>query len=160
MTSESDTFKDFLRKAQQLCSKQEKSKWEISQKLKSWDASENEVADILEILENENFINEERYANAYANDKLKFNHWGRVKIEYELKTKQLHHKYIDNSLSQLNEKEYQNILDNELIKKYKELQPKESNKYQINNKLARFAINKGFESELVFNRIKVLFYSD
>jgi len=145
-----------LLKAQQLCSKQERCKSEIIQKLKSWEASKTEIDDILEILVNEDFINEERFANAFANDKLKFNHWGRIKIEYELKHKQLPESIIDKSVSKLNIEEYNNILDGELRKKYKELKKKEIDKYQLTNKLARFAMSKGFESELVFKQINII----
>ena len=76
------TDKDILKQMEMLCSRKEYCVFEINEKLKKFDISHSEKEAIIKTLENNNFIDELRYAKAYVNDKFKFNKWGRIKIRY------------------------------------------------------------------------------
>ena len=60
-----------------LCSKKEYCRQEIRQKLEKWEIAEKDIDTILEFLQKNNFINEQRYAQFYARDKFRFNKWGK-----------------------------------------------------------------------------------
>ena len=68
-----------------LCSKKEYCRQEIRQKLEKWEIAEKDIDTILEFLQKNNFINEQRYAQFYARDKFRFNKWGKQKISLMLK---------------------------------------------------------------------------
>jgi len=80
-------------------------------------------------------------------DKLRFNKWGRVKIAYMLRMQNVDNEMIINVLSEIDETEYQKILINELQKKFKAI--RKENAFEISGKLFRFAVSRGFESEMV-----------
>ena len=72
-----------------FCSKKEYCRQEIRQKLEKWEIAEKDIDTILEFLQKNNFINEQRYAQFYARDKFRFNKWGKQKISLMLKQKKL-----------------------------------------------------------------------
>ena len=129
-----------------LCSKQEKCKSEIIEKLSRTNLSISKIEEIISMLENEKFIDEERYVNFYIRDKLKFNKWGRIKLKYYLKQKRIPDSIITKGLENIDETEYLNILKSEIKKKSKTNSSKD--------KVIRFAQSKGFELELI---IKLLY---
>lgn len=143
-----------LMKAQNICAMQEKCEFDIRKKLKDWKAKPNDFDDIINQLIDDKFIDEQRYAISFAKEKFKFNKWGKIKIEYTLKQKNIAADFIQKALHEINEEEYKSVLENELLKKIKSL--KDSNKYTIKSKLARFAISKGFENGKVFDMISTI----
>ena len=73
-----------------ICSKKEHCSWEIQEKLVKWEIPEKEIDRIMTFLHQHRFIDDARYAQAYAEDKFRFNHWGKQKIAL-----MLHRKKID-----------------------------------------------------------------
>ena len=147
-------FKETLQKIKFLCSKQEKCSNEIKFKLAERNLTEQEIEKILMILSGENFINDERYAISFAHDRLKFNKWGKIKIQYQLRQKGIFDNYISNALEKIDNSEYKQILKAEITKKYKGIHT--SNKYELKSKLMRFGQSRGFETDLVFQVIDEL----
>ena len=133
-------------KALQWCSRREYCRKEISDKLVSWGCSSVEACEVVDFLVEQKFIDERRYTEAFAKDKLRFNKWGRVKIAYMLRNLNVDSNMVMDVLSEIDETEYQRILTGELHKKYKTLR---GNIFEINGKLYRFAIGRGFESSIV-----------
>ncbi len=80
--------KEALTKSRSVCSRQEQCHQDILNKLSNWDVSKSDSEQILEILEQEGFIDHSRYATSFANDKLKFNGWGKIKIRWMLRQKE------------------------------------------------------------------------
>ncbi|MCK5168790.1 MAG: RecX family transcriptional regulator, partial [Bacteroidales bacterium] len=80
--------------------------------------------------------------------------WGKIKIEYTLKQKNISYEYIKNALDEIPEMEYDKLLENELIKKLKTL--KDKDEYTIKSKLVRFATSKGFENGKVFDVVSTI----
>ncbi len=146
--------KEALIKAQSLCAEREKCESDIRNKLYDWKLPEKDHNSILESLINDKFIDEQRFAILFAKDKFKHNKWGKVKIEYALKQKNICGNIIKKALLEIPEKEYNDLLENELKKKLKSL--KDSNEYTIKSKLVRFASSRGFENGKVFDMVSAI----
>jgi regulatory protein len=136
-----------LQKAQSLCSKQERCISEIREKLNVWEVKETDAEKIIRQLVAEKFINESRYAAFFTHDKFRFNKWGKVKIRIELKRKNIPPDAIADALESIPAEEYENLIETELQKKKRTITAK--NKWDAKAKLMRFAMSRGFESELV-----------
>ena len=95
-----------LNKARKYCSYQERCLADVKTKLNEWKAAEKTVEKIIQTLEKEDFINEERYAIAFALGKLRNNKWGRNKIFYAMTQKQIPEIYIQMGLNEIDEEEY------------------------------------------------------
>lgn len=140
--------KKALNKVMELCSKKEVSEYDVRLKLKKWEVPEHHENEIIKQLEQENFIDEERYANAYVNDKFRFNHWGKIKIKMYLKHKQVGEQAINQALEGIDEELYFSTIKTEIAKKQRTVKGK--NAFDTKNKIAKYAISKGFEPNLVF----------
>lgn len=145
------SYEQALIKAQNLCAHQERCISDIRKKLYDWNLPEEHHQKLLQNLQDNKFIEEERYAKFFARDKFKFNKWGRIKIEYALRQKNIPANLICDALSQISETDYEVLLENELLKKKKAI--KDQDEYTIKSKLIRFATSKGFESGKVFDKI-------
>jgi regulatory protein len=150
-----EEFNIFLGKAKNLCSKSEKCADDIYKKNRNWKLKSTDLEEIIKILKDEDFINHQRFARAFAHDKLKFNHWGKKKIEYALKMKTIEENFIQEAIDSLDDETYQNIINEEISKKHKSL--KDKDKTTQKHKLIQFLVQKGFEYgkvfELVDNRL-------
>jgi len=142
-------IKEIILSLKQLCGKQEKCKSEIREKLKKWELSDEKVEEIISLLEKEKFIDEVRYTEFFIKDKLKFYKWGKIKLKYYLKIKQIPNDIIRKGLDNIDETEYFNILKSEIEKKLKSM----NSKNQSKDKLVRYAQSKGFELDLIFSVI-------
>ena len=131
-----------------ICSSQEKCKFDIAKKLADFELSKESVDEIIGTLEKENFINEERFAVAFAKDKFRFNKWGKVKIKHELNSKKISHSNIYTALDSIDETEYFEMVKSILIQKIKTI--KNIDSYQSKAKLINFAQSKGFEMEIIY----------
>ena len=140
--SEAEAFSQLMA----LCSQSEKSAYEIRQKLKQWGLESKSDA-IIEKLKKENFINELRFVKAFSHDKILINKWGKIKIKYMLRGKQIHENIIEDGLSQIDEEEYTKMVEEEMYRKNKSL--KISNRYQRKAKLYAFGSQRGYESALL-----------
>ena len=102
---------------------------------------------ILHLLQH-NFLNEERYARAFVRGKFSIKNWGKRRIIYELKFKDISSYIIKVALKEIHDDEYLNTLHKIAEKKLPFI--KESNIFKKRNKLSTFLISKGFEPELVY----------
>jgi len=143
-----------LAKAQNICASQEKCKADIRKKLYDWKIQAIEIEKILNKLIKDKFIDENRYTSFYVRDKYKLNKWGRIKIEFSLKQKQIEQRIITNVLEEINDEEYKEIFRTELKKKLKSLKNEE--KHKLKEKLLRFAQSRGYEPELSVSVVKNL----
>jgi regulatory protein len=139
-------YKACLNKAMQLCSRREYTVFDISVKLKEWDLPASEIESVIAHLVREKFLDEARYASAYARDKLRYNRWGRIKIAAFLRQKKVAPGLISQALAGIDEKEYREILVNLLDKHRKTVKAK--SEYEFRAKMFRFALSRGFESHL------------
>jgi len=139
-----------LDKAKKYCSYQERCLADVKRKLNEWKAAEKTVEKIIQTLEKEDYINEERYAIAFALGKLRNNKWGRNKIFYAMTRKQIPEIYIQMGLNEIDEKEYIDILRSVLQAK----KINEKDVFKKNNKLVKYAVQKGFQANLAWKVLK------
>lgn len=139
-----------IEKARKYCAYQERSIFEVKQKLQSWNVNEKIVSEIILQLKKEDFINEDRFAAAFAVGKMRNNKWGRNKIAHALLLKQVPDLTIQIALNSLDEGEYIQTLKSVLASK----KVNETDEYRRNNKLVKYAMQKGFQPELVWRVIK------
>jgi regulatory protein len=150
---DSELFKSALHKAMALCAGREYSAGDISSKLLSWGINDDESAKIIGLLKKNNFINEERYAQAFVRDKFKYNKWGKIKISAQLKAKNISGETIKNALDAIDNETYKQTLINLLSTHRRSVKAK--NQYDLNAKLLRYGLSKGFESSLLYDLLNM-----
>ncbi len=142
------TKEQALQKAKHYCAYQERSHAEVKEKLYSFGLFKTEVEEALSLLIEENYLNEERFAIAFAGGKFRIKQWGRVKIKYELKQKRVSDYCIKNALQQIDEGAYLKTLQQLFEAKLKILKS-EKNSFIKKRKLQDHLMQKGFESNLI-----------
>ncbi len=140
-----------LSKMENFCSYQERCIQDVQLKLKKWNVQPEVINKIINDLINEDFINEERFAKIYAGSKLRINNWGRNKIIYELKKRNIPDIYIQMGLNDIDDDEYLIALKEIISRKDNTL--KEEDVFKRKQKLAAYAISKGFTPNLVWKVI-------
>ena len=140
-----------LNKAAAYCTLCERCISEVSKKLTTWGVSPAEQQRIIDRLQDEGFINEERYCRAFVNDKLRFNRWGRVKIRAALYEKQLPREYIAQAIEEIDEEEYMQTLHDRVATKQRELKNED---FATKQKIIRFAASRGFEPAKILQIVK------
>jgi len=134
-----------LHRAAAYCSTAERCIQDVKMKILTAGLSEEVAERIISHLIKEKFIDESRFSRSFVNDKLRFNKWGRVKIGYELRKKNISSLVFSEALAGIDEVEYKDILLSLLKAKKKGMKGK--NEQDIFNKLLRFAAGRGFESK-------------
>ncbi len=142
---------EVLNKAAAYCTLCERCTSEVSKKLTAWGVAPAEQEKIIERLQDEGFINEERYCRAFVNDKLRFNRWGRIKITAALYEKRLPREYITQAIEQIDEEQYMQTLRDLIAAKQKELK---SDDFATKQKIVRFAASRGFEPAKILQIVK------
>jgi regulatory protein len=141
-------------KAALLCSRSEKCSSEIVDKLKLWGLSADESESVIKKLISEKYLDNERFARAYAKDKFRFNRWGRQKIEYMLRAKHINQEIVKIALEEITDEGYTDELLRLIADKEKTIKAKDQ--YDKRNKLMRFAMGRGFESGKIYAALKEL----
>lgn len=139
--------KEALYKAAAYCSASEHCCSEVAEKLKGWGMDVEASKRIIAHLIQEKYIDERRYCRFFVNDKLRYNKWGRNKILQALRQKRIPQEVLASAFDNIEEQEYQGILKELLLRKRKSVKAK--NDYELNGKLVRFALGRGFEMELI-----------
>lgn len=137
-----------LQKARHFCAYQERCHNEVKEKLYSLGLRKAQVDDALGQLIEENYLNEERFARHFAGGKFRMKHWGRIKIRYALKQKQISEYCIKKALQEIDEMEYRKILETLAMEKWESLKSSPNRFIRI-QKLKNWLIQKGYESSLI-----------
>ena len=140
-----------LNKAAAYCTLCERCISEVSKKLTTWGVPPAEQQRIIDRLQDEGFINEERYCRAFVNDKLRFNRWGRIKITAALYEKRLPREYITQAIEQIDEEQYMQTLHDLVATKQRELKNED---FATKQKIIRFAASRGFEPAKILQIVK------
>ena len=144
-----------LHRAAAYCSAGERCIQDMEKKIKAAGLTEEESDRIIARLLEERFIDESRFARYFVNDKLRFNKWGRVKINYEMQRKGIPSGIRSEALAGIDEQEYCSILLSLLKSNKKATRGK--NDREIYAKLLRFAFGRGFETKETSGCLKQLF---
>ena len=139
-----------LNKAREYCAASERCVMDVKHKLRQWKAEDHTIQKIINKLEKEDFLNEERYAKAFAVGKLRHNKWGMNKIIYALQSKHIPDLYIQIGIGEIDDEEYLNTLKAVLSTKKID----EKDEWKKNNKLVKYAVQKGYQADLCWKIIK------
>jgi len=141
------TKEQALQKLRHFCGYQERCHSEVKEKLYNLGVFKKDHDEIVAALIEEKYLNEERFAIAFAGGKFRLKQWGRVKIEYELKQKQVSSYSIKKALKQIDEEVYLRVLNKLAEEKYVALKDKQF--LVRKKKTMNYLAGKGFEMELV-----------
>jgi regulatory protein len=141
-------------KIKRYCAYQERAHQEVRIKLYEYGLYKSDVEEILVDLITEGFLNEERFAKAFAGGKFRMKKWGRLKITHALESKGLTPNCIRAGLTEIDQEDYEQTLKDLLIKKTNEVDA--DNIYTKRDKLSKAAILKGYEPELVWKILKTI----
>ena len=137
-----------LEKLRRYCAYQERCHQEVRSKLLSLKVYGDDLEEIISELIDDNYLNEERFATAYARGKFRMKRWGRIKIMQELKRRQISAYLIKKGLAEIDEKEYLQAM-RDLIDKYSDKQIGQ-HPALVRKKTANHLFSKGYESNLVY----------
>lgn len=148
------TKEQALQKLKHYCGYQERSHAEVREKLYSLGIWKKDHDGIIATLIEEDYLNEERFAFAFAGGKYRMKQWGRVKIKYELKQKQVSDYSIKKALKQIDEDEYRQTLSKLATDRYASLKAEQ---YLVRKKkTADYLLQKGYENGLVMQAVEML----
>ncbi|MDB5023534.1 MAG: regulatory protein RecX [Mucilaginibacter sp.] len=141
-----------LAKAEHYCAYQERSQQEVRDKLYEWGLYTNAVENVIVRLLTGNFLNEERFANAYTRGKFNQKGWGKNKIKQGLKFKKVSDPLIKKALHSINGDDYLQMLHKVIQKKAALLSEKDP--YKRKYKLQQYALSRGYENDLIADVLK------
>lgn len=136
-----------------LCAQAEHCQWEMTEKMRRWELPEEAQARIMERLTKERYVDDERFARAFIKDKIRYNKWGRRKVEQALWQKHIAEDIRQQTLDEVSNEEYLDVLKPLIKQKRKTIKAK--NDYEINQKLMRFALSRGFTFDIIRQCIDV-----
>ena len=134
-----------LKKILHYCDYQDRCKKEIFAKLNTFELADNDKDFIVDFLNDEGYINDERYCRSYVKSKLNLKKWGVNKIKISLISKGVDREIIDNVVSEIDQDSYKE----ELIKLLENKKINESDPYKRKAKLIRYAVGKGYSLSMV-----------
>lgn len=153
-THKSYTVKEATLKLMQFCAYRDRSHKEVEDKLKEMRMIPAAQEKIILKLMQEDFLNEERFARSFVRGKFRIKKWGRQKIKLELKRREISAPIIKIALSEIEDSAYFQSLEELAQKKLHAL--KEPNHFKKKKKLADYLLQKGYESQLVYEQVNAL----
>jgi regulatory protein len=131
----------------QLCARAEHCQHEMLEKMRRWEMSDEAQARVMARLVKERYVDDERYARAFVRDKIRYNKWGRRKVEQALWQKRIDEDIRQQVLDEVDDEEYLSVL--RPLLKQKRRSTKAASDYELNQKLVRFALGRGFTYDII-----------
>ena len=148
MTAPKTTYTKYIfEKAKHYCAYQERSVFEVENKLYLWKVRPEVARKIIKSLEEENYLNEERFVRVFAGGKFRIKKWGRNKIIAGLRAKRIPDLFIQIGLGEIDEYQYEKALQEVIEKKKSSMDDPES--YSNRNKIYNFVLSRGYEKHLI-----------
>ena len=136
-----------------LCAQAEHCEYEMQEKMRRWEIADDAQARVMQRLITERYVDDERFARAFANDKVKYNKWGRRKVEQAMWLKHIAEDIRQRVLDSIDDEEYIAILRPLLQQKRRSV--KARNDYELRLKLINFAIGRGFTMDIIKQCISI-----
>ena len=130
-----------------LCAKGEHCQQDMLEKMRQWGVSDEEQAEVMQCLVGERYVDDERFARAFVNDKIRYNKWGRRKVEQALWQKRIDPSTAQAVLDEVGDEEYLNALRPLLQQKRRST--KAQSEYELTTKLIKFALGRGFTMDII-----------
>ena len=136
-----------------LCAQAEHCQWEMLEKMRRWEVPEEAQARVMQRLVKERYVDDGRYAQAFVKDKIRYNKWGRRKVDQALWQKHIDEDIRKHVLDEVDDDEYLSVL--RPLLKQKRKSTKANSDYELNQKLMRFALGRGFTFDIIRQCIDV-----
>lgn len=130
-----------------LCAQAEHCEQEMRDKMKRWGIAPDAQDRVVSRLIKERYVDDERYARAFVKDKVRYNKWGRRKVQQALWSKRIDDEIQHRVLEEIDDKDYLDVLVPLLKQKRKSI--KAASDYELNQKLVRFALSRGFDYGII-----------
>lgn len=131
----------------QLCARSEHCQHELTEKMRRWGMSDEAQARVMARLVGERYVDDERYARAFVREKVRYNKWGRRKVQQALWQKHIDEAVQQRALEEIDDEEYLRVLRPLLAQKKRSTRA--ASAYELNQKLCRFALSRGFSFSLI-----------
>jgi regulatory protein len=148
------SIKDATNKIEHYCAYQERCHEEVVQKLRSMKLDFEEIDEIIAHLIGSNFLNESRFACSFARGKHRIKHWGKIRIVNELKFRKITRYNINLALKEISTEEYLATFHTVAERNWESV--RETNMLKKRKKCCDYLLRKGFESNLVYEKVKEL----
>jgi regulatory protein len=136
-----------------LCARSEHCQQEMLEKMRQWGVSQEEQAQVMARLVSERYVDDERFARAFVSDKIRYNKWGRRKVEQALWLKRIDKAIAAQVLDEVDDAEYVSVL--RPLLKQKRRSTKAASEYELTMKLIKFALSRGFTMDIIKQCIDV-----
>lgn len=146
-----------LSRLRDLCERGEYCTFELRTKLRNWGVGESDSDKIIMNLEADRYVDDERFARAFAHNKAMNSHWGRFKIKLHLAKKRIPQATIVSALDELDSDDYEKCLLEVLASKKRQL-GEEADTFEGRTKIFRYAVTKGYEPALVSTHLRAKDY--
>ena len=143
-----------MARLEDLCARGERCESELRTKLRTWQVASSEADAIIDSLRQRRFFDDARYTRAFVSDKLRFAHWGRVKIRMALRAKRIDEDIADEYLDTIDEDLYAKALDAVITAAARRVGEDAAHTYEGRTKIFRAAASRGFESSLAADAIR------
>lgn len=141
-------------KLEHYCAYQDRCHAEVIEKLKSLGQNPTDTDEIVVHLINQNFLDEERFARSFARGKHRIKFWGKIRIVNELKARQISAANIKLALTEITDDEYQQTLETTARRQWETI--REPNALKKRKKFCDFLLRKGYESNLIYEKLLLL----
>lgn len=142
------------KKLEQYCAYQERCHKEVVQKLRLLGMQQQASDHIIAHLIANNYLNEERFAVAFARGKHRIKNWGKIRIEQELKMREISKYNINKAIKLLDEEDYLENFEKAAVKKWIDIREKDLSKKK--QKWTAYFLRKGFEYNLIYDKLNEL----
>lgn len=146
------SVKELIQKLESYCAYQERCHREVETKLRSMTNDEDEIGEVIVHLLQNNYLNEERFARAFARGKNRIKHWGKSRITMELKQRKISETIIKLALTELDQDEYDSAFEALAERHWESI--RETNIYKKRKKFCDFLLRKGYDSGKVYEIMK------
>lgn len=136
-----------LQRLAALCASAEHCEYEMTEKMRKWEVDEADRERIMEYLRKAKFVDDERYARAFVKDKIKYNKWGRRKVEQGLWAKHIAEDIRQRVLDEVDDSDYKSVLIDLLKSKRRGI--KAESDYELKRKLVKYAMSRGFDYQII-----------
>lgn len=141
------TPQQVFQKLATLCARGEHCQHEMLEKMRKWGVDEPTQAQVMQRLVTERYVDDVRYAAAFVHDKVRYNHWGRRKVEQALWQKHIDEQTAQAALDEIDDSEYADML--RPLLKQKRRSTSARNDYELNVKLMKWALGRGFTMDVI-----------
>ncbi|OUD36017.1 regulatory protein RecX [Flavobacterium sp. FPG59] len=148
------SIKEAIKKIEHYCAYQERCHDEVVQKLRTMKMDTDEIDTIIVKLIQDNFLNESRFACSFARGKHRIKFWGKNRIVNELKFRNIGQYNINLALKEISNEEYLDTFEKIATRNWDSI--KETNLQKKRKKFCDYLLRKGFESNLIYEKVKEL----